>query len=105
MIFQTQATKAPSKGEDMARMIYTDCVKCGVRFEWELHAENDPVCKRCADITGNDIKKVLSVLGESNVPGQKSMLHALNLMLERIEKLEAASGAVQVEAKKGFLGR
>lgn len=92
----------------MPKTMFTDCKKCQVRFEWEIETENDPVCQRCKDITGKDVRKILSMLSGMNVPGQKPFIHLLTILVERIEKLESQDGLTidkLEQAKKGLFSR
>lgn len=72
------------------RTMFTECVSCGTKFNWTL-SEEDPKCERCQTIQGTDARKILALMSEVNIPGQKQLIHVLGLMLDRIEKIEIAA--------------
>lgn len=71
----------------MPRMMFIECTKCGTKFDWEV-SQQDPICQRCFTITGSDPKKILALMEEQKIPGQKEMIHVLKLIIDRLEKLE-----------------
>lgn len=73
------------------KYLFTECKTCGVRFNWALSTE-EPQCERCKTIFGNDVRAIVAIMGEHKVPGQRELLRVLNLIIDRIEKLEVGKG-------------
>lgn len=69
--------------------MYTECRKCGVKFNWTVKENEDPSCERCKDLHSSDPRLILKLLSEHRVPGQIDIIRAMSLMLDRIESLEA----------------
>ena len=84
------------------KTMFVDCRSCGTKFDWVLSQE-EPQCERCKVIFGIDPKKIIAIMGETKVPGQRELLRVLGLLITRFEKIEDELKTLQgqVEAQSG----
>ena len=67
--------------------VMMDCPKCKRVFQWDVITEK--ICKDCSEVHGDNLRSILDGMKKRNFSGQETIIHALTLLLDRIELLES----------------
>ncbi len=73
-------------------LMLIDCPQCGVRHEWDTKNEEQK-CSRCLTMSGTNVIAIISELRKTKIPGQEQMLRLVEVINERVEKLEKSASA------------